>query len=67
MLDVCMPEGALEVDAEAALLNRITEILIGYEGFDPVGPGTRAISWAFVHRPAAVYAQGHPPTRSAPG
>lgn len=60
MLDVYIPEGALEADAEAALLKRITEILIGYEGFDPADPGTRAISWAFLHRPAALYVGGVP-------
>ncbi|MET8331676.1 hypothetical protein [Streptomyces sp. NPDC005181] len=60
MLDVYIPEGALEAEAEAALLNRITEILIGYEGFDPADPGTRAISWAFLHRPAALYVGGDP-------
>ncbi|MFG2477391.1 hypothetical protein [Streptomyces fagopyri] len=60
MLDVYIPEGALEGDAEAALLKRITEILIGYEGFDPADPGTRAISWAFLHRPAALHVGGAP-------
>lgn len=60
MLDVYIPSGALEADAEAALMNRITEILIRHEGFDPADPETRAVSWAFVHRPAAVYVGGAP-------
>jgi phenylpyruvate tautomerase PptA (4-oxalocrotonate tautomerase family) len=60
MLDVYISEGALETEAEAELLNRITEILIRYEGFDPADPRTRAISWVLLHRPAAVYVGGAP-------
>ncbi|MGW3886117.1 hypothetical protein ACWEC4_39990 [Streptomyces sp. NPDC005055] len=60
MLDVYIPDRALQADAEAALLNRITEILIRYEGFDPADPATRAVSWVFLHRPAAVYVGGAP-------
>ncbi|WP_066950270.1 hypothetical protein [Microtetraspora fusca] len=60
MLDVYIPDGALQPDAEAALLNRITEILIRYEGFDPADPVTRSVSWVFLHRPAAVYVGGSP-------
>ncbi len=60
MLDVYVPDGALQPGAEAALLNRITEILIRYEGFGPADPVTRSVSWAFLHRPAAVYVGGSP-------
>lgn len=60
MLDVYIPEGAFEADVEAALLNRITEILIRHEGFDPADPATRAVSWVFLIRPAAVYVGGVP-------
>ncbi|AQZ65565.1 unnamed protein product [[Actinomadura] parvosata subsp. kistnae] len=60
MLDVHIPEGALSQEAEAALMNRITEILIRHEGFDPADPVTRSVSWAFLHRPAAVYVGGAP-------
>src|SRR4051812_11017381 len=60
MLDVYIPEGALEPDAEAALLDRITQILVRYEGFDFAEAGTRAVSWAFLHRPAALYVGGVP-------
>ncbi|MFE7635622.1 MULTISPECIES: hypothetical protein [unclassified Kitasatospora] len=58
MLDVHIPDGALRPEAEAALLNRITEILIHHEGFDPADPVTRSVSWLFLHRPAAVYVGG---------
>ncbi|MBB2914223.1 phenylpyruvate tautomerase PptA (4-oxalocrotonate tautomerase family) [Streptosporangium becharense] len=58
MLDVYIPDGALRQEAEAALVNRITEILIRHEGFDPADPVTRSVSWVFVHRPAAVYVGG---------
>ncbi|MGR6922364.1 hypothetical protein ACU635_49630 [[Actinomadura] parvosata] len=60
MLDVHIPEGALSQEAEAALMNRVTEILIRHEGFDPADPVTRSVSWAFLHRPAAVYVGGAP-------
>jgi phenylpyruvate tautomerase PptA (4-oxalocrotonate tautomerase family) len=60
MLDVFVPEGALLPDAEAAMLGRITDILISHEGFDPTDPVTRAVSWAFLHRTAAVYVGGAP-------
>ncbi|MEU9556509.1 tautomerase family protein [Streptomyces fumanus] len=60
MLDVYVPDGALQPDAEAALLNRITEILIRSEGFDPADPVTRSVSWLWLHRPAGVYVGGEP-------
>jgi phenylpyruvate tautomerase PptA (4-oxalocrotonate tautomerase family) len=60
MLDVHVPEGALRPDAEAALVRRLTDILITHEGFDPADPATQAVSWAFLHRPAAVYVGGAP-------
>lgn len=60
MLDVYIPDGALQPDTEAALLDRITEILIRHEGFDPAAPVTRSVSWVFLHRPAAVYVGGSP-------
>lgn len=58
MLDVYIPEGALQPEAEAALMSRITEILIRHEGFDPADPVVRSVSWVFVHRPAAVCVGG---------
>ncbi|MER7850329.1 hypothetical protein ABTZ03_41090 [Kitasatospora sp. NPDC096077] len=58
MLDVYIPDGALQPEAEAALMNRITEILISNEGFDPADPAVRSVSWLFLHRPAAVYVGG---------
>ncbi|MGX4735715.1 hypothetical protein [Kitasatospora griseola] len=58
MLDVHIPDGALRPEAEAALLDRITGILIRHEGFDPTDPVTRSVSWLFLHRPAAVYVGG---------
>ncbi|MCK2217237.1 hypothetical protein MF672_026120 [Actinomadura sp. ATCC 31491] len=60
MLDVYIPDGALGREAEAALVNRLTEILIRHEGFDPADPVTRSVSWVFLHRPAAVYVGGAP-------
>jgi phenylpyruvate tautomerase PptA (4-oxalocrotonate tautomerase family) len=60
MLDVYIPDGALQPKDEAALVNQITEILIRHEGFDPADPVARSASWAFLHRPAAVYVGGAP-------
>ncbi|MEV8441834.1 hypothetical protein AB0425_31005 [Actinosynnema sp. NPDC051121] len=60
MLDVHIPEGTFPADRETALMNRITEILIRHEGFDPADPTTRSVSWVFLHRPAAVYVGGAP-------
>jgi phenylpyruvate tautomerase PptA (4-oxalocrotonate tautomerase family) len=60
MLDVYIPDGALQAGTEAALLNRLTEIVIRYEGFDPADPVVRSVSWLFLHRPAAVHVGGSP-------
>jgi phenylpyruvate tautomerase PptA (4-oxalocrotonate tautomerase family) len=60
MLDVYIPDGALQPGAEAALLNQITEILIRHEGFDPTSQLARCASWVFLHRPAAIYVGGSP-------
>nr|AGN74867.1 hypothetical protein [Streptomyces griseoviridis] len=60
MLDVYIPDGALQPDAEATLLNRITEILVRNEGFDPADPVSRSVSWLWLHRPAAIYVGGEP-------
>jgi phenylpyruvate tautomerase PptA (4-oxalocrotonate tautomerase family) len=59
MLDVYIPDGALRADAEAALVDRLTDILIRNEGFDPADPVTRSVSWLWLHRPAAVYVGGN--------
>jgi phenylpyruvate tautomerase PptA (4-oxalocrotonate tautomerase family) len=60
MLDAYIPDGALQPAREAALINRLTEIVIRHEGFDPADPLTRSVSWVFLHRPAAVYVGGEP-------
>jgi len=60
MLDVYIPDGALQPEAEAALMNRITEILIRHDGLDPSDPVARSACWVFLHRPAGVYVAGAP-------
>jgi phenylpyruvate tautomerase PptA (4-oxalocrotonate tautomerase family) len=60
MIDAYIPDGALRPEAEAALLDRLTAMLMAWEGFDPADPVMRAVSWVFVHRPAAVYVGGAP-------
>lgn len=62
MLDVHIPQGALRPEAEAALLARLTDILMVAEGFDPADPVMREVSWVFLHRPAAVFVAGAPAT-----
>lgn len=59
MIDACIPEGALTPDAEARLLEEITEILIRLEGFDPANERARPMTWIFLHRPA-VFVAGAP-------
>jgi phenylpyruvate tautomerase PptA (4-oxalocrotonate tautomerase family) len=58
MIDVTIPEGALEPDAEARLIKELTDILIAHEGFDPANKVAQSVSVVFVHRPAAVYVAG---------
>jgi phenylpyruvate tautomerase PptA (4-oxalocrotonate tautomerase family) len=58
MIDVYKPEGALRPEAESALLERITAILVAHEGFDFTDPQVRSTAWVFLHRPVAVYVGG---------
>jgi phenylpyruvate tautomerase PptA (4-oxalocrotonate tautomerase family) len=60
MLDVYIPAGALEPDAEARLMQRLTDILLECEGADPANETAQAIAWAFLHRPAQVFVAGAP-------
>lgn len=59
MIDAYIPGGALEAEAEARLIEELTEILIRHEGMDPADERIRAVSWTFVHRPQ-VYRGGMP-------
>lgn len=63
MLDVEIPEGALDADAERALLAELTDVLIRWEGGDPASPAVRAIAWVYLHRPAALFVAGVPAGR----
>jgi phenylpyruvate tautomerase PptA (4-oxalocrotonate tautomerase family) len=58
MIDVTIPEGALEPDSEARLIKELTDIPIAHEGFDPANKVAQSGSVVFVHRPAAVYVAG---------
>ncbi|VWC51262.1 tautomerase family protein [Burkholderia lata] len=58
MIDVTLPEGALAPQAEARLMEALTDTLIRHEGLDPDNPRVRDVTWIFVHRPAAVYRAG---------
>lgn len=58
MIDATIPEGALNPEAEAQLIKEITDLLITYEGFDPLNKVAQSVSVVFLHRPAAVYVAG---------
>ncbi|QOZ23337.1 tautomerase family protein [Bradyrhizobium sp. CCBAU 51753] len=60
MIDVTIPEGALNPDAEARLIRELGDILIGHEGFDPANEVAQSVTVVFLHRPAAVYVAGAP-------
>ena len=57
MIDVYMTEGALDAQAESALLEELTEILIRHEGLDPADRRVRGVTWIFVHRPRIYRAE----------
>lgn len=58
MIDLTIPEGALEPDAEARLIKELTDILLQHEGFEPSNERAQSVSVVFLHRPAAVYVGG---------
>ena len=60
MIDVTIPEGALQPEAEGRLIKELTDILIAHEGFDPANKVAQSVTVVFVHRPAAVYVAGRP-------
>ncbi len=60
MLDAYIPEGALSPIDEQALLARLTDILLTWEGADPTNAVARSLAWVFLHRPANVYVGGLP-------
>lgn len=62
MIDATIPEGALTPDAEARLLQEMTDILLRAEGFDPGNRLAQSVSVVFLHRPAAVFVGGAPAT-----
>jgi phenylpyruvate tautomerase PptA (4-oxalocrotonate tautomerase family) len=60
MIDALIPEDALTPEAEAVLINELTDILISAEGYDPDNPVARSVTVLNLHRPAAVYVGGAP-------
>ncbi|WP_407156633.1 4-oxalocrotonate tautomerase family protein [Bradyrhizobium sp. STM 3557] len=58
MIDVIIPEGALEPEAEERLLKELGDILIGHEGFSPDNKVAQSVTVIFLHRPAAVFVAG---------
>ena len=62
MLDAYVPAGALSPTDEQALVGRLTDILLTWEGADPTNAVARSLAWVFLHRPAQVYVAGLPAT-----
>lgn len=60
MIDVYIPDGALEPASEATLMRELTDLLIRHEGMDPTQERVRDVTWIFVHRPAQIYRSGAP-------
>lgn len=60
MLDAYIPEGALDASAEQELLEKLTDILLTWEGADPKDPAARSIAWVFLHRPTRMFVGGQP-------
>jgi phenylpyruvate tautomerase PptA (4-oxalocrotonate tautomerase family) len=58
MIDVTIPEGALQPEAEARLMKELTDILITHEGFGAENKVAQGVTWVFLHRPAAVFVAG---------
>jgi phenylpyruvate tautomerase PptA (4-oxalocrotonate tautomerase family) len=57
MIDLTLMRGSLAPEAAAALADRLTLILLRWEGA-PDNPAARSISWAFVHAVDAVRVGG---------
>lgn len=58
MLDVHIPEGALDPSREAQLLENLTDILLEHEGADPTNERARSLAWVFLNRPTRVLVAG---------
>jgi phenylpyruvate tautomerase PptA (4-oxalocrotonate tautomerase family) len=57
MIDLTLPKGALSEDATAALVKRLTKILLKSEGA-PDNEAANSIAWAFVNWVDAVHVGG---------
>lgn len=58
LIDVVIPEGALDRECEQALMSDLTDIVLTWEGIDPADPVAQAASWVFLHRPEALFVGG---------
>lgn len=63
MLDVHIPDGALDREVEDALIARLTDLLLEHEGADPRNEQARGIAWVWLHRPARTFVAGAPAER----
>lgn len=58
-IDAFIPKGALSEQAEHALVEELTDIVIRHEGADPRNERVRGITWLSLHRPE-LYVAGAP-------
>jgi phenylpyruvate tautomerase PptA (4-oxalocrotonate tautomerase family) len=59
MIDLTLPQGALDEEAREALMVDLTAALLQHEGA-PENERTRAMTWGFVHEVPSVYVGGRP-------
>lgn len=50
MCDAYIPHGALTSKAEGRLAERLTDLLLRYDGLDPADQKARSMAWVLVHR-----------------
>jgi len=65
MFDLTLPEGALDPEARAQAVERLTSALLRHEGAPEDNPLIRAMAWGFVHElpPEAIAIGGRPAAR----
>lgn len=62
LLDLTVPEGALDPDTEHQLLRTCMDLLLRHEGADPDRPAVQAMAWAYLHRPGINLVGGQAPS-----
>lgn len=61
LLDVTIPDGALDPDSERSLLRTLMDLVLEHEGADPTRAAVQVMAWTYLHRPAALLVGGQLP------